>query len=287
MIAKKFPTLEIDSNIEALKKVPEAYEVPTMPFVIAYYKNIEIWREMPSKETADLIDNLLKEKVKNKIIVYPQEHTSVKNNKTEDEIIRRIEKERMVRPPYYEYMAPYEVSRPYPTEVVRGFEPEYGHLFRGEGYGRPAPRPMYNAPPASVIQYIEPPVSENTRSASYASTQPVRGPSSGGPPTGVIRNNLQNQSSSSSRVESAQTNRIVNPFSPTQDGRGVSTQTQDRSGSNIQSQDGRSGNAKAQTQTFEKQTTQSGGYNQSGPSNPTQTTSDQIVVRKYDADKRP
>jgi hypothetical protein len=286
LIAKKYPTLEIDTNIEALKNVPEAYEVPTMPFVIAYYKNVEMWREMPSKETADLIENLLKEKVKNKIIVYPQEHTSIKNNKTEDEFIRRIERDRMIRPHYYDYAVPYEVSRPYSTEVVRSFEPEYGHLYRGEEYIRPGQRVVYNVPQSSVAQYVEPPTRDSTRSGNYVTTQTVRS-SSTGTSGGVVRNNLQNQSSSSSRIENAQTNRIVNPFSLTQDGRGASAQTQDGRANYTQTQSGRSNNAQTQsrsganiqTQTFEMQKPQSSG--------PSQVASDQIVVRKYDEDRRP
>src|SRR6185436_266685 len=59
LIAQKFPVIEIDTKIPALQKVPDSYQVGTMPYIIAYNKNKEIWREMPSKQTSDIIQNLI------------------------------------------------------------------------------------------------------------------------------------------------------------------------------------------------------------------------------------
>lgn len=61
LIAQKYPIIEIDSKIPALAKVPDDYEVQTMPYIIAYYKNKELWREIPSKQSATIIENLIRE----------------------------------------------------------------------------------------------------------------------------------------------------------------------------------------------------------------------------------
>ena len=59
MIAEKYPVIEIDSKIEELQNVPDDYEVGTLPYVIAFHKGREIWREVPSKQTATIIENLI------------------------------------------------------------------------------------------------------------------------------------------------------------------------------------------------------------------------------------
>ena len=60
-LAKKYPTLEIDKNVGALKLVPDDYMVPKLPYVIAYHKGQEIWRGEPTRDTSDVIARKIKE----------------------------------------------------------------------------------------------------------------------------------------------------------------------------------------------------------------------------------
>ena len=74
LLAKKYPTMEIDTKIDYLKPVAENYQVDKMPYIIAFHKNREIWREMPSKDTPNIIENLIKEE-ESKGIQYNYENT--------------------------------------------------------------------------------------------------------------------------------------------------------------------------------------------------------------------
>ena len=75
LVAQKYPIMEIDTQIEALKNVPQDYEVTTMPYIIAYHKNKEVWREMPSKDSATIIENIIKQEEKSTPVIAPAHPT--------------------------------------------------------------------------------------------------------------------------------------------------------------------------------------------------------------------
>lgn len=72
LLSEKYPTLEIDGGIDSLKNVKDDFQVPELPYIIAYHKGKEIWREQPSKDSVDIIENRIIEKDGAQVATYPK-----------------------------------------------------------------------------------------------------------------------------------------------------------------------------------------------------------------------
>jgi len=90
LLAEKFPTLEIDTSIDALTKSKEDYKITEMPYVIAYHKNMEVWRELASKDTPTIIEKVIQDQDSSSITVYPKAHSSISNVPKKD-VIKQIQ----------------------------------------------------------------------------------------------------------------------------------------------------------------------------------------------------
>lgn len=265
LLAEKFATLEIDKQIYALKNVPDTYEVTDLPYIIAYHKGREIWREMPSKDSAKIIENLIKTQNETNIQVYPKGHTPIPPTNRTSQRIKVVEVDRPVIVP---------TGRP----IYTG-DAEYGHLVRENNYAIPRERVVYNGATdyRANNDYViveDPRYTQNSRRVVRDNLNPATTTGSGNTYgyasngsgyKGTISSSGSTTSTGGSRasnsVDNGFTNRVISKPNTSQGGSGSqasSTQASQRNSANDWSKDSSYGPAEIE----------------SG-----------ITVRKYDADK--
>lgn len=154
LLAKKFATLEVDTDIEALKKVPDDYEVPVMPYIIAYHKNKEIWREMPSKDSPEIIENLIKDSDKNaKPYLYPPVHTPFGPGKVEESFVRTVTPDGRREVIVTDTITnPNNSTQKYTINRAEIMDPDFGHMARYGGPVRGEPRVVYRDNPSYSVR---------------------------------------------------------------------------------------------------------------------------------------
>ena len=139
LIAEKFPIMEIDTQIDALKNVPQDYQVSTLPYLIAYHKNKEIWREMPSMDSANIIENLIKEE-DNLTPVLPPAHPTP-NEIKQQKISHTAKPSPAVLnsgpKPVADYVDPFNPNKHYKVDPSKQYDPDYGHMFAYDRVGVP------------------------------------------------------------------------------------------------------------------------------------------------------
>ncbi|CAI2363808.1 unnamed protein product [Moneuplotes crassus] len=81
ILSDKYPTLEVDTSKQPLKNVKDDFKIKELPYVIAYHKGKEIWREQPSKDTTGIIENKIKEQDNAKVETYKKTDTTAENQK--------------------------------------------------------------------------------------------------------------------------------------------------------------------------------------------------------------
>jgi hypothetical protein len=153
LMAEKYPTLEIDTNIEALKKTKDDYEVSELPYIIAYHKGKEIWREMPSKKSPEIVAQLIADQDNARLQFYPEGHTST--NGYRKDTIKDID---MNRQQYGRGTAPkrafiddngnpYDSRRSYGiNNDARNYDSDYGQLYLNNRDVNPSERKVYSDP---------------------------------------------------------------------------------------------------------------------------------------------
>jgi hypothetical protein len=122
-LAEKFPTLEVDTQIASLKNMGDDYEVPKLPYVIAYHNGREIWREVPTEETPEIIENLIKDadEANQNRVVYPAFHTSV-SPAIREEVATHILRPQTITMPEIDFIDPYDHSFTRVQETTRRYE---------------------------------------------------------------------------------------------------------------------------------------------------------------------
>lgn len=219
LLAEKYPTLEIDTKIEALKKTKDNYQVTDLPYIIAYHKGKEIWREMPSKKSPLIIEGLINDQESAKLQFYPEGHTSINQQKkdvvkdinlnTPQVIPRRIVPAPIQIPVQVPrvvtdngYSDPFDPTQHYRiNDDPRYINQDYGQSYWNGRYAGPGERVMYSDPSIRRIpdEYIP--------SDSFSTRRAVRDGLQGGSyvNAGVSNRNIVRSVPSSSNTASSTT----------------------------------------------------------------------------------